>query len=405
MIKERWSDSTGSYIRLSGDDKERMCDSILSGKCVEGILPLDIEYVNGSREYVYETSGYRVMSELLEDNPLSKEQWVKLLSDIVKIGCELEEYLLSMEHMLITPDTVFIRPDDMRVGCIFCAEHNSSMAEKLNRLCEQALKFPEYDRDQAEFLYRLHSATIGENITVNMIREFLTKEGGENEEKNKPENDESSQVGRFIYGTVEKARTNGKNKRIENEKSVSKNGKESEVKTGVKQSYAFSVGMVLAGILVPTICLYLGVFSSQVSGSINITKTVGAYAFFIIVSLYGAYRLLSKKDHVLVWEEEEDLSICLLPQSAGLSAMPVSILPWKIGRDERQVDAVIDREGISPIHAKIEKESASVFVTDEESKEGTLLNRNRLVPWEKTRIKDGDILSFGGTSYVVEITV
>ena len=191
MIKERWSDSTGSYIRLSGDDKERMCDSILSGKCVEGTLPLDIEYVNGSREYVYETSGDRVMSELLEDNPLSKEQWVKLLSDIVKIGCELEEYLLSMEHMLITPDTVFIRPNDMRVGCIFCAEHNSPMAEKLNRLCEQALKFPEYDRDQAEFLYRLHSATIGENITVNMIREFLTKEGGENEENNKPENDES----------------------------------------------------------------------------------------------------------------------------------------------------------------------------------------------------------------------
>ena len=106
----------------------------------------------------------------------------------------------------------------------------------------------------------------------------------------------------------------------------------------------------------------------------------------------------------MVWEEEEDLSVCLLPQISGLSAIPVGIFPWQVGRDERSVDSVIDREDIAPIHARFDRESSSVYVTDEESSSGTLLNRSRLTPWEKTRLKDGDIISFGATSYVVEIT-
>lgn len=107
MIKEQWSDSTGSYIRLSGDDKDRMSDRILTGNCVKGILPLDIEYVNGNREYVYETSGYKSISDMLEETPLSKEQWVSVISNIIMIGQELEEYLLDSEHMVITTDTLF----------------------------------------------------------------------------------------------------------------------------------------------------------------------------------------------------------------------------------------------------------------------------------------------------------
>ncbi len=408
MIKETWSDSTGSYIRLSGDDKERMCDKILTGNCIEGILPLDIEYVNGSREYVYETSGYKPLSEILEDKPLTKEQWIELLSGIIRTGYELEDYLLDMEHLVITSDTVFIRPEDMKVACIHRAEHKAALAGQLNRLCEQALKYPEYDREQIDFMYRFHASTVGENVTAKQLRDYLAEEGGTDEENKNMDKNEPSQVRRFISGTMEKTRTDRKAKGISHENILSKANEKSETTKSLKNmsrsSYVLPAVIILVGILVPTICLYLGLLSSSVSGSIDVPKAVGAYAFFIVVSIYGASRLCPRRAQTMVWEDEDELSVCLLPQVSGLGAIPVGAFPWQIGRDERQVDAAIDREGVSPIHARIEKESKSIYVTDEESASGTLLNRNRLTPWVKTKLRDGDILSFGATSYVVEIT-
>lgn len=394
MIKEKWSDSTGSYIRLSGDDKERVCDKILTGNCVEGILPLDIEYVNGSREYVYETSGYKPLSEVLEDKPLSKDEWICLLTGILRTGCELEGYLLDSEHMVISIDTVFIKTRDMTVGCIYKAEHKASLAEQLNRLCEQELKYPEYDREQTGFIYRLHSITVGENVTVKIIRDFLTEEGGENEKYETEEEDKHLPAGR--------SGAKGKEKTKEAKKKMgSQVGKEKENRVS---SYAAPICMICAGFIVPTLCVYLGLLRSPVSGNTDVAKTICAYVFFMVVAGYGAFRLCPRRNHAIVWDEEEELSICLLPQASGLAAIPMAIFPWQVGRDEKSVDAVIDREGVSPVHARFDKESTSVYVTDEESFSGTLLNRNRLTPWEKTRIKDGDILSFGAASYVVEIT-
>ena len=417
MIKEQWTDSTGSYIRLSGDDKERMCDRILTGNCVKGILPLDIEFVNGKREYVYETSGYRSLSESLEDGSLSKEQWLHIFMDILKTGYELEQYLLDCEHMVISCDTVFIRSRDLSVGCIYRAEHKAAVSEQLNRLCEQVLKYPEYDRGQTEFIYRMHAVTVGENVTVKTIRDFLAEEGGEHEKYETMEEDKplptrrSGARGKEKTRAAEKAagRTVEKSKKTAWTEDKAKAGvREKKDHTGVKNmsisSYSLPICLICVGAVIPTICMYLGLFRSSVSGSTDVTKAVCAYAFFLSVAFYGAFRLCPRKTGVLVWEEEEELSVCLLPQASGLCAIPVGMFPWQIGRDERSVDAVIDREGIAPIHARFDRESESVYVTDEESSSGTLLNHSRLTPWEKTRLRDGDILSFGATSYVVEIT-
>ncbi len=403
MIKEQWSDSTGSYIRLSGDDKDRMCDRILTGNCVKGILPLDIEYVNGNREYVYETSGYKSLSETLEESPLSKAQWINVFLSLLSVEQELEDYLLDSEHMVINTDTVFLRHKDMTMACIYRAEHKAPLCEQLNRLCEQILKYPEYDREQTELIYRFHSLTVAKNVTVKQIRDFISDEGKDfHEEQRVTEKDEASQFRRFISGPVDKARGE---KGLLHENSMSKNAKKPGAKKGLNVlSYLLPIGLVCTGIIIPTACLYLGILSSSVSGNIDIPKAVGAYAFFILVAVYGAFKLCPKRSQAMVWEDDDELSVCLLPQVSGLCTIPVGMFPWQIGRDEKSVDAVIDRDGISPIHARFDKESTSVYVTDEESSSGTLLNRSRLIPWEKTRLKDGDILSFGAASYVVEIT-
>ena len=115
MIREQWSDSTGSYIRIVGDEKERIADRILGMHPISGVLPLTIELVNGHREYVFETSGYRDLGAHLEEKPLSKKQWIFLLKQMMTIGDELEDYLLDSEHLVLDMEMIYVTGDQPKV--------------------------------------------------------------------------------------------------------------------------------------------------------------------------------------------------------------------------------------------------------------------------------------------------
>lgn len=417
MIKEAWSDSAGSYIRITGDEQERMADRVLAAHPVNGVLPLDIELVNGHREYVFETSGYRLMSDRLEDQPLSKIQWLHLLDGLIKIGDELESYLLDSEHLVLDADSLYVRESDGDVGCLYIAEYRKGFAEGLNHLVEQALKFPEYDREQAEFIYRLHAATTGSGITRKTICDFLREEDGYSEERSVGDGMDREDNGKNPTDSwrrrAKKAgilRVSGEKTREDSLPGKAHNGKALSAGRLEKKSFLLPLCLLAVGILIPTICLQLGVFQTAVGGETDMSMMIPAYLFFVLVAGYGAYRVWPPKTPSVVWDEEDELSVCLLPETAGyagtvgLSVIPVAGFPWKLGSDERQVDSVIDREGVAPEHARIEKESHAILLIDEESPTGTILNEKRLVPWEKHRLKDGDRVSFGSAAYVVEIT-
>ena len=74
MITESFSDSTGSFVRIVGDERDRISDTVIGSGCISGICPLSIEKVNGHREYVYEVTGFISLSEYIEENGITKRQ-------------------------------------------------------------------------------------------------------------------------------------------------------------------------------------------------------------------------------------------------------------------------------------------------------------------------------------------
>ena len=398
MIREQWSDGTGSFLRIVGDEKERIADRILCAHPMDRVLPLDIELVNGHREYVYETSGYQDLGSRLEDKPLSKTEWISLLMQIQKTGEELEEYLLDSEHLMTDMETVFVSGDEIRVGMVYAGEHKMTLSESLSHLAEQALKYPEYDRESSEFIYRLHALATRGDVTRKVLNQFLRDEGSEEEEirqSRRSEDGKEKEKKKRNSGTVL-----NKNKAV---RPAVKNTYNPQ-----KKDYLLPACILAAGVLVPSICLRLGAFRQAVSGETDIMMAVMAYLFFMGVAGIGVYRLWPSGTPVTVWSEEDEVTVCLLPQRAGadgtLHVMPVTMYPWRIGKDEGHVDSVIDCDGVAPVHARFEKENRSIFIVDEESHTGTRLNGNRLTPWEKQRVKDGDIVEIGAATYVIEMS-
>lgn len=71
-----------------------------------------------------------------------------------------------------------------------------------------------------------------------------------------------------------------------------------------------------------------------------------------------------------------------------------------IGRMENFVDYIINSSAIGKIHAEILQEEENFYVMDCNSKNGTFLNDNRILPNTKNSIKNNDTLRFANREYV-----
>lgn len=71
-----------------------------------------------------------------------------------------------------------------------------------------------------------------------------------------------------------------------------------------------------------------------------------------------------------------------------------------IGRMENFVDYIINSSAIGKIHAEILREGDNFYVMDCNSKNGTFLNDNRVLPNTKNSIKNKDTLRFANREYV-----
>lgn len=95
--------------------------------------------------------------------------------------------------------------------------------------------------------------------------------------------------------------------------------------------------------------------------------------------------------------------MCLISCQGNIRSIPIAYYPFVLGAEEKKVDGIVVGAGIEKIHAQILCEGNEIFVLDEESQQGTYHNDERLVPWQKKRLQDGDILRLAQTEYVVEL--
>ncbi|TCZ81012.1 FHA domain-containing protein [Paenibacillus albiflavus] len=66
--------------------------------------------------------------------------------------------------------------------------------------------------------------------------------------------------------------------------------------------------------------------------------------------------------------------------------------PYLIGRDETGANLIIQTQGVSRIHAEVSEGLNGYVIRDLDSKNGTTLNEQTLVPYESYLLSDGDVI-------------
>jgi pSer/pThr/pTyr-binding forkhead associated (FHA) protein len=64
-----------------------------------------------------------------------------------------------------------------------------------------------------------------------------------------------------------------------------------------------------------------------------------------------------------------------------------------------EADAVIDRDTISKLHARIDREESTFYIEDLNSTNGTFVNEEPLAYKERRKLQQNDIVSFADIRY------
>ena len=177
MYIENYSDGTGKYLRIKGDDTERVSDRIITKGVIKGLLPVQIQWVDGRREYVYETTGYIGYEQYVAEHSTKKEDIVKLYKQIYEAVRSTDEYLLDPAHLYLDPECIYIRQEDKKIGLIFAAEQEMSASESINLIAEKTLSVIEdADGEVCGMIYRMHRFAGNGEVSWKGFLQFLDKE-------------------------------------------------------------------------------------------------------------------------------------------------------------------------------------------------------------------------------------
>ncbi len=312
---------------------------------VPGFLECRMSCLDKNASLYYEITSRQSLRLVLERKRLTQTELLKLLEGICQAACSCGEYLLDVEHILLTPDYIYLDPDEWEPFFCFFPFEKQEMGGALLELAEYLLdRLDRQDSGAVTLGYEFYRLAGEENPSLKKFLETWKEEGGNigfadcQEFKRQPEPAERKLI--RYDGSGEKSvledtciRESGGGKSIENvfpEWSADKEGGTS----------------FLSGLREP------GLF--------------------------------------------------LRSESAAHPDLRITKENFLIGKKKDAVDGWVKARGISRIHGRITKEEDCYYLTDLNSTNGTFLNGGRLEVNEKARLRPGDKVGFADVRYVVE---
>lgn len=418
MESELVQEGTGNYLKMVSSMSDEYADRLFSYQEIPGFLPLEIRRINGQKEMFYDVTGKVSLARFLREERFGLSLIRNIFNQIFALEEELEEYLLEGTGLLVHTEYLYIEKSTGRLWGIYRGDRNSGNTPAFGTLLEYIMEcMDQKDRELVFFIYGMHKLTRGSGCTRGEMKQYLgTEEAEPGKEEAEPGARPDSEPGAvpgsgrkqgsYIRSGIPEKRRSPKDGK--NVKTSTAAGREKEKRD--KGSPALSVAILLTGVFLPFVLWRAGVFSRPLSGEMNWEKGIGATAFFLIVTGYGAWKTMPKRDgrgrRTGVRREEETglWQVCLIPQQSGDALIPVPYFPFTIGRDGDRADVVLPDGGVSGVHLKIVQEDGEVIAVDQESSGGTYHNGKRMVPWKSKKLQDGDSISFGTHEFVVELT-
>lgn len=386
---------------------ENFADGIFFYQNVPGFLPFESRLINGKKECFYDITGKVSLAEYLREGRFRLAEIKNIFRQILDMEETLEQYLLEGTGLIIHEDFLYLERNTGRLWGIYREGKTRGDMTAVGTLLEYIMDYMEQtDRELVFFIYGMHKLTRSASCTRRDIAAYLVSH-----EKQETPSLISGQKSACL--SVDDGRPSDR-KPDDRKPGGSKCGvciSGNKVSLSNRQIPLPAVTLLILGMAIPVILWRAGIFTLPLSGEMDWGKCLAATAFFLVTFGYGAWRMTGFQKRkaqnsadIILSEEKSIWQLCLIPGRSGEQLMPIGHYPFVLGSDELRADGVLSGQDVSGSHLQIAEEGGEIYAVDQESFGGTLRNGSRMIPWQKEKLKDGDILVIGSHEFVVELT-
>ena len=168
-------------------DPDAYENRVILANRIRGLLPCRLLYLNGDTYYSFDITSMQSLEILRGRRILSGDGFSSFLYELIDVLCGLEEYLLNFDHLVLTPDKIYIDPSGEKIGLVYFPAYRKEIKESLRELVEYLLSGTDPEDRRTTLLgYRMYHALRKEELLLGELRGLLTESGNETEAPEKP---------------------------------------------------------------------------------------------------------------------------------------------------------------------------------------------------------------------------
>ena len=441
------SDANHNYMIIEKDKNVKTShEKMVIRNNIDGLLKMNLHFVNENAYYYYEISSRQSLSGLFEGRRITYDEMKNFLYGMVKVFRELEAYLLPADELIIDPDVIFVDIETCSPQFAFYPYPDagaSKEADFMKLACFLAEHADEEDRRSGELAYEYYShiadGIYSPETALKTAGAIPAKENTGSEEltfDQSPEESGLSDRPQYDYWETEEDMS-------ELDYFLKNDKEETKDKGAVKIAGICLLMIALAAVIYLMLVLNPSLFPfPEMNEKEYITAgCVIAMAFGVVLT---AFIFLYNKKQSMIRErmdnekreklerneedpltenekeeynrdlddmEEDDGKTTLLSMSGKSSAaaslsgrefgknlyFKIDKDPFILGKKRDKADGVINDKSVSRMHAAIRKKNGRYFVSDLNSTNGTYINGRRLEPNETAGLEDNDTLAVAQT--------
>ncbi|MCR5053409.1 MAG: FHA domain-containing protein [Lachnospiraceae bacterium] len=165
-----------SYMVMKGDSGKTGYEwQMLKSNEIKELLPFFTMERNGETMYYYDISGKESLKEYVKREGLTPEVLKKIVFYLGNAVEKLENYLISVDHLIISEDTVFLERHKSEFKMLLCYQpgNNTVFTEQINSLFGYIIgEAPHSEKEFTALCYRMYEETVKDNFSFKTIREM-----------------------------------------------------------------------------------------------------------------------------------------------------------------------------------------------------------------------------------------
>ena len=450
MKAEYKRDMNHNYLILYGE-KDINTDSyqvrMLVGNIIPSLLKCRIQGVDGKFMMYFDITSKQAVSTLYEEKKMGNEDLRLIFGGFVRVMEEAAEYLINPAQLVLKPQYIFADCEKKELFFCLMPGYDKDIKEQFQLLTEYILPKIDHEDSEAVILgYGVYRRTMENSFHLEHIKEELYRKQNNKEEIKTETEKDSREIS--VQETREESlmQSSGMSENFWREEKTEKT--DSHKLFGKKVAVFVLILLALAGVTMAISGGYLPHQDISVLLGIVLAGMGGIMlAVLIIRKAKDVYKqpqresrekpqlsekfvrppvneilqegsddsiktMMEKKS--LHREREEDFGETVV-LSAGVVSGPASLVSREpgelapiylqeeltvIGKLENACDAVIDLPTVSRIHAKIRKREEEYYLSDMNSRNGTIVNGRLLLPEEEYRLQEEDEVDFAQARYI-----